>query len=170
MKRSLRVAALVALCGESVQAFLVCRFFFPPSDSLSGTAKRRMQTLPPPIDNVVPHLSIHCTHVIYALFSFFSLLRSKPTKCGRILHNGITFSGVFASTHEWASTHIHSSEHGVLYGTAKPCGSACCTFDQCSSPRGGIAAPNKSRNAAETEGEETTEEKEQQVQNGATTN
>ena len=35
MKRSLRVAALVALCGESVQAFHVCRFFFPPSDSLS---------------------------------------------------------------------------------------------------------------------------------------
>ena len=42
MKRSLRVAALVALCGESVQTFQVRRFFFPPSDSLSGTAKLRM--------------------------------------------------------------------------------------------------------------------------------
>lgn len=56
MKRSLRVAALVALCGESVQAFHVCRFFFPPSDSLSGTAKRRMQTLPPPIDKMPSHI------------------------------------------------------------------------------------------------------------------
>ena len=74
MKRSLRVAALVALCGESVQAFHVCRFFFPPSDSLSGTAKRRMQMLPPPIDKMPSRIyQFHCTHVICVLFSFFSL-------------------------------------------------------------------------------------------------
>ena len=72
MKRSLRVAALVALCGESVQTFHVCRFFFPPSDSLSGTAKRRMQTLPPPLTKCRPAFinSLHSCDSCSVLFPF----------------------------------------------------------------------------------------------------
>ena len=126
MKRSLRVAALVALCGESVQTFHVSLLL--PAIRFSVRYRQTANVTCDGGDRIYQFIALMLAR--HDLFSFSFPSRSKPTKCGRILHSSIAFSGVFASTHEWASTHIHSLEHGVLYGTAKPRGSAFCTFDQ----------------------------------------
>ena len=80
-KRSLRVAALVALCGESVQTFHVSLLL--PAIRFSGTAKRRMSSamaeMLSSLSNAISHLSFHRTLVIHLCFVLFLLSFAQQT-------------------------------------------------------------------------------------------